>query len=386
MILKKIGAASFFLFILMVSRAPASSIMNKKITVGLASNFSEVSSSASNPYGNYFLNGIELALKKNAKELKAQGIEINLKKFDYGIDQTKIISVVGDATKSDAIAVLGYNYSSHALVAAPLHVQNKLPMITPSSTANRLSAFGSYIHPTCFDNSFMGAALARIANEQLRVKRVAIVVAADCAYCQDLTNAFKAEFEKYGHKIKIFQVLDGDLDFEPVAKEIKADGKYQAVLVPNHELTSAKIISALLNEGVHIPFLGGDGWGNVGEEFFGIIKNKEMEGYTVSHWNRDNPSPASKNFIKDYFDLFGKKPNDTSVLAYDSMSFVLKVIMEEKAYTRESLELALAKDRKYKGITGDYFFVSGKAPKKSLVVLKVKSQKFQFLKTMGPKI
>ncbi len=383
--LKSLSIVCIIILISIISSNPtkASTI---KLEIGLASNFSDVSSSSSNPFGNYFVDGIGLALRDKEKELKAQNLEITIKKFDYGTDQTKIVSVVNDAVKSNVIAVIGYNYSSHALVAAPLHVQNKLPMITPSATANRLSSFDAYIHPTCFDNSFMGSALARIAKEDLKAKRVAIVTAADCAYCQDLTQAFKSEFEKTGYTTKVFSVLDSDMDFSRIANEIKSESTFQAILVPNHELTSAKIISAVLNTGLNIPFLGGDGWGNVGEEFFGIIKDRKLDGYSISHWNKEDPSPNSRNFVKSYTESFGKEPNDTSVLAYDSMMYLLNIILKEKAYSRLTIESALLKDRKYQGVTGDFIFKNGKSPKKSLVVLKAKSQNFKFLKTLRPKI
>lgn len=357
-----------------------------KIVIGLASNFSEASSSSSNPFGNYFSDAIKLALEDRSEKLKLNKIELTTRNFNYGIDQTQVIPVVQEAIKSDIIAMLGYNYSSYALIAAPLHLNGKLPMITPSATANRLNNYSSFIHPTCFDNKFMGVSLAHIASSELKSKRVAIVVATDCAYCQDLASAFRIEFEKTGNSTKTFSVLDSDVNFDSISNEIKSDPKFDAVLVPNHEMTSAKIIYELASKGIKLPYLGGDGWGNVGAEFFGILKSSPVNGFTVSHWHQDDPNIASKKFFKRYQKAFGKAPNDTSVLAYDAMTYLIDVIITDRAFDRTTLERALNRERKFSGITGLSLFNSGKGPRKSLVLLKVKPEKFQYLKTIRPEL
>jgi hypothetical protein len=48
------------------------------------------------------------------------------------------------------------------------------------------------------------------------------------------------------------------------------------------------------------------------------------------------------------------------------------------------LEIALNRSRKYKGITGVSNFKLGKGPKKSLILLKSKNNRFEYYKTLEP--
>jgi branched-chain amino acid transport system substrate-binding protein len=67
-------------------------------------------------------------------------------------------------TKDPSIlAVIGHNASNASLEAAPIYQQEKLVMVTPTSFANNLSGFGSYIFRTVPNISLMAAPLAEYA-------------------------------------------------------------------------------------------------------------------------------------------------------------------------------------------------------------------------------
>jgi branched-chain amino acid transport system substrate-binding protein len=355
-----------------------------KVSLGIASNFSEPSSSSSNPYGDYFRNGIKLALEDSGQRLMQKKIAVELQEFDYGTNQIKVLEAAKLAQASLVIGVIGYNFSSHALIAAPLHQNAKLPMITPSATADRLSKMGQYIHLGCFDNSFMGTTLADVASKKLKAKRAAIVVAADCAYCQDLARAFEERFKKIGGAIVHRQeVLESDKDFTSTIEALKQQD-FDVILVPNQELNSARIISALLQAKINRPFLGGDGWGNVGDEFFSVIGKQEFKGYSVSHWHVDQKNPRSTKFFADYLNKFGKGPNDTSVLAYDTTLYVIEALLKTHNFSREGLEQALQSITYFQGVTGEFHYNKNSAPKKSLVLLEVNRSKFKVVEQINP--
>jgi branched-chain amino acid transport system substrate-binding protein len=356
----------------------------KDVSIGLASNFSEVSSSSSNPFGGFFRNGIDLAVTDAKEKLAKKNIVIKLVDFDYGNLDSRVIQAAKKAVASDVIAVVGYNFSSHALLAAPIHQQGHLPMLTPSATANRIGSLGAFVHQACFDNEFMGETLARVAVSKLKAKKVAIIAAVDCAYCADLAKAFEAQFVKSGGTISIsVPILRADRDLASVMEKLKGQD-FDAVLIPNEELLSARIIAALLQHGIKKPVLGGDGWGNVGNEFFGILNGQSFSGYSVSHWHPDEKSARTKKFIADYNRAYGKAPNDTSVLAYDSMSLLIDALIKAPALTREGVENSLTKMRAFTGVTGQFLFRAGKAPRKSLVLLTGSGASFKVLERIEP--
>lgn len=280
--------------------------------------------------------------------------------------------------------MLGYNYSSNALLAAPLHHEAKLPMLTPSATANRLGSFGRYIHMGSFSNAFMGETLARVAKSQLKASKAVVLPAANCAYCSDLAESFSTNFQKLGGSVAVnLPILNDDTSFGDVIEKLKLQ-KFDVVFIPNQELTSARLIAALSKAGVTVPFMGADGWGNVGQEFFGILKDAKFSGYSTSHWHPDLSDKTSTNFISSYKAAFGKMPNDTSVLAYDSMLLLIEALLKSKSLDREGVENSLNQITSFLGVTGKFVMSPNQAPRKSLVLLKTNNKRFQVVDSISP--
>src|SRR5687768_15278725 len=78
-------------------------------------------------------------------------------------------------TRNRVVAVLGEVSSSRSLAAAPVCQQNRIPMISPSSTNPRVTQVGDYIFRVCFIDPFQGSVMARFAANTLKVKDVAIL-------------------------------------------------------------------------------------------------------------------------------------------------------------------------------------------------------------------
>ena len=362
----------------------ASGAEPSNVVIGLASNFSEVSTGSSNPYGGYFKDGVSLALKKSETRLRERGIKITLQEFDYGTSDIKVLEATRNAVKSQAVAVLGYNYSSNALLAAPLHHEAKLPMLTPSATANRLGTFGRYIHMGSFSNAFMGETLARVAKSKLKASKAVVLPAANCAYCSDLAESFSTNFQKLGGSVAVnLPILNDDTSFGDVIEKLKLQ-KFDVVFIPNQELTSARLIAALSKAGVKVPFMGADGWGNVGQEFFGILNDAKFSGYSTSHWHPDLRDKVSTDFIANYKATFGKIPNDTSVLAYDSMLLLIEALLKAKSLDREGVETSLNQISAFSGVTGNFVMSPNQAPRKRLVLLKTNNKRFQVVDSITP--
>jgi branched-chain amino acid transport system substrate-binding protein len=103
--------------------------------------------------------------------------------------------VVRDVAKAltkdqNILAVIGHNASNASLEAAPIYQQEKLVMLTPTSQANNLSGFGSYIFRTVPNISLMAAPLAEYAVKTAGKTNIAI-----CYDSQAPDNiSFKDEF------------------------------------------------------------------------------------------------------------------------------------------------------------------------------------------------
>lgn len=372
------------IFIVLVVFLSLNASAKEIVQIGLASNYSELSTVSFNPFGGYFKDAIDLAISDNKVFLDRAGIEINLTTYDYGTNDINVIQKAKEASSSKALAVIGYNYSAPALLSAPIHTAAKIPVIYPSASANRLSTFGKYVHLGSFSNQFMVETLAKAVISVLKKKNILVLTGANCAYCMDLADSFSTEVTKQGGNIvKTIPVLQEETDFTRVAAEAKTL-KFDAVFVPTQELTAARLISALTEAGITKPFLGADGWGNEGSEFFRVLKGKKFTGYSVTHWHPKLSTQKSKIFVSNYLKRFNKLPNDTSVLAYDSMTLLIKAILRTKPLTRENLETVLTSINTLDGVTGRSYWEPHQAPKKNILVLKTTDTGFAIDKIIAP--
>lgn len=345
---------------------------DRKITVGLAANFSAMSDSTSNPYANYFRNAIEMAFDQSKDKLKAKGLEIQLKEFDYSDDKLKVIVTANDAVQSNAVAVIGYIYSSDALLAGPIFARNKLLMLSPTATADRIEEIGHFVRRTCFNDSYQGKILGDYAWKTQKVRTVAIVSVADCAYCQSLRTAFKERFEALGGKVTLDQtILSTDSNFDELTQSLKTK-KFDAIFVPNYERVSATLISTLYDAGVKPRlWLGGDGWGNSVDLFYRIVGKRKFKAYTISHWHPDIDTAKSKHFLSEFTRRYGKSPVDTAVLAYDAAELLIQALLNASNYSREGILEAVEKIRVLDGVTGRLVYPnSSRTPEKPAVLLK----------------
>lgn len=374
---------TFIIIYLLMSNITYSAIL-KEINIGLASNFSELSTVQTNPFAGHFLNGVTLAFDERKNQLESKNIKVNLVNIDYGASDFNVEKKLSDAVLSEKItAVIGYNYSSSALTAAPLHEKLKIPLLTPSATANRLGVYKSFVHSAAFSNGFMGKAISQFVLSELKLKKALIVKAVDCAYCTDLADSINTSFvENGGIIVKEIQILHEDQIFN-FLNEIKPDTNYDIVFLPTQETTAAKIIRYFKDNKIEKTFIGGDGWGNTGQEFNRVLKGLNFKGYSITHWHDKLMNQQSAKFSKDYNKRFGKVPNDTAVLAYDAAHVLINAILNSRLQTAEGIEEKLNSIKSYEGLTGKYSFKGSVFPEKDALMLEVNSESMTPIKKIS---
>src|SRR6267142_6844121 len=93
-------------------------------------------------------------------------------------------------SRDGAVAILGEVASSRSLEAAPICQQNKIPMISPSSTNPKVTETGDYIFRVCFLDPFQGRVVADFATKTLKAKKVAIFTDVKSDYSKGLAKFF----------------------------------------------------------------------------------------------------------------------------------------------------------------------------------------------------
>lgn len=251
-------------------------------------------------------------------------------------------------TQDKVVAVLGEVASRRSLAAAPICQKYMVPMISPSSTNERVTQVGDYIFRVCFIDPFQGEVLAKFAYNDLKARKVAVLKDIQQDYSVGLTDSIAKHFTALGG-----QVLDpvsystGDADFKAILTQVRSQ-KPDAVFVTGYYPEAAIIARQARELGMKMPLLGGDGW--VGD----ALKNGREalnNSFISNHYSGDNPDPVVQNFVKAYRAKFNREPDAIAALAYDAVKVLAEAITRSKSTEGPKLRDALA-TADVPGVTG----------------------------------
>jgi branched-chain amino acid transport system substrate-binding protein len=328
--------------------------------------------------------GIELALKQinaaggvNGKQIELITVDNQSKADETALATTKLI------TQDKVTAILGEVASSRSLIMAPIAQQNKVPMISPSSTNPKVTEVGDYIFRVCFIDPFQGEVMARFAIENLKVKKVAILKDVKSDYSMGLSQFFIDTLKKSGGEVVIEQSYSsGDLDFKSQLTAVKAKNP-EAIFVPGY-YTEVGLISRQARElGIKAPLLGGDGWDS---PKLTEIGGKSIEGsYFSNHYSPEDQNPRVVNFVKDFKTAYNEVPDGLAAMGYDAMIVLAEALKKTPDLDGVKLRDAIAATKDHPGVTGTISLNSQRNPVKSSVVLKVEGNQMHYMATIQPK-
>jgi branched-chain amino acid transport system substrate-binding protein len=335
-------------------------------------------------FGQSTHNGIMLAVDElnagggvNGRKIRVVTEDDQSKAEEAATAVTKLIS------QDNVIAVLGEVASSSSLAAAPICQSNKVPMITPSSTNERVTAVGDYIFRMCFIDPYQGEAMANYLSKQAGMKSAAILVDVKSDYSTGLAANFKKTFLANGGKVVIEQsYAQGDSDFRAQLTAIKATNP-QVIFVPGYYNDIGQIAIQARDLGMQQPLAGGDGW-----ESPKLIEigGKALEGsFYSNHYHVDDPAPAVRQFVQKYEERFGAKPDSLAALAYDSTRVLADAIKRAGTTDGPKLRDAIAATKGFDGVTGVINLGPDRDPiGKKLVVLEIKDGQLVLKATVDP--
>ncbi|MBC8095559.1 MAG: ABC transporter substrate-binding protein [Akkermansiaceae bacterium] len=285
--------------------------------------------------------------------------------------------------RDNVIAVLGEVASSRSLEAAPICQENKIPMISPSSTNPDVTKTGDYIFRVSFIDPFQGTVMANFAMKTLKAKRVAIFTDVKSDYSKGLAKFFKERFKANGGEIVIeLDYNGGDKDFKAQLTSIKGTNP-DGVFVPGY-YTECALISVQAKElGLKVPLFGGDGWES--SVLFEIGGNAVEGNYLSTHYSPEMATEISRKFVENYKKRWnGKMPDALAACGYDSALVLVDAI--RRAGTTESAKLrdAIAATKDFPAVTGKITLNENRDAVKSAVILQIKNGRYEFMETVEP--
>ncbi len=302
-------------------------------------------------------------------------------------DQSKSEEAASAVTKlisqNNVIAVLGEVASSASLAAGPVCQSNKVPMITPSSTNERVTQIGDYIFRMCFIDPYQGEAMANFVSKQLNMKKAAILTDLRSDYSTGLGANFERVFVANGGKIVAKQsYTQGDSDFRSQLTAVKAAGP-EVIFVPGYYNDIGQIAIQARDLGMQMPLAGGDGWES--PKLF-EIGGKALDGcFYSNHYHVDDPAPVVREFVQKYRERYGAVPDSLAALAYDSTRVLAEAIKAAGTTDGAKLRDAIAQTKNFPGVTGVITLGPDRNPiGKKLAILEIRNNTTILKGTVDP--
>jgi branched-chain amino acid transport system substrate-binding protein len=285
-------------------------------------------------------------------------------------------------SRDGVVAILGEVASSRSLEAAPICQQNKIPMISPSSTNPKVTETGDYIFRVCFIDPFQGTVMANFARKTLKLNTAAVLTDVKSDYSLGLAKFFKAGFTADGGKILVEQNYSaGDKDFNAQLTAIKAQNP-DGIFVPGYYTEVGLIALQARQLGFTGPIFGGDGWES---SSLVPIGGKALEGcYFSTHYSPEDTSPAVQDFVKRFRAQHQETPDAMAALGYDSAMILADAVKRAGSTGGAKVAAALAATKDFAGITGKITIDANRNASKPAVILTIKDGQFKYVETIAP--
>lgn len=360
----KLNLKSFFALTLILLGASQTSFAKSTYKIGIAGNFTQASTNTNNQWNKYIYPAVDLAFDHFKKQNPNLDFDVEFIKLDYQGKKELVLNVVKQAQQEQVVAVIGFDQSGFAEIAASRLNNLKIPMITHTATATTIDRNRDYVFRVCFDNQSANKTIVEYIHKNNQIQNVITLVENDCHYCMDYAKTFELEAKKVGIKVTTHQSSEVEgFDWQKIYSEYQSL-KNAAFFVPNHERFSALIVSKLVQKFPDALFLGGDGWGDKAELFFKLVKHPNFKAYKIVHWSQFVTTPASKTFTKQFELQFKTSPVESSALMYDAVGLFLKTLKTKPK--NQNLKQALINTTPYTGVTGVIDFHQ-KGSKKALI-------------------
>jgi len=334
-------------------------------------------------------NGIDMATEEAnaAGGLLGKKIQV-IVEDDRGLPDEASSAVKKLVTQDKVVAVLGEVASSRSLAGAPICQENKIPMVTPSSTNPKVTEIGDYIFRICFIDPFQGEAMAKFTFENLKVKKAAILKDSKNDYSVGLAQFFAETFKKLGGQIvAVESYFEGDQDFKAQLTSIKGK-RPEAIFIPGYYTEVGLIARQARELGIGIPLLGGDGWDSPKLAEIATIKapgDALKDCYFSNHYASDDPNPVIQDFIQKYQAKYNEVPDAMAVLGYDAAHILYDAIKRAGSTEGPKVRDELAKTTNFPGVAGQTTIDSARDARKPLVVLKIgEGGKYEYMATVNP--
>jgi branched-chain amino acid transport system substrate-binding protein len=319
-------------------------------------------------YGKSTLEGIRLRIAQANATGGIQGAPVNLIVEDNLGDATASINAYNKLAGSDQVAaVIGPITSTAALAVRRAAAKQKVPVVSPTATNDKVTQGHDYLFRTCFNDSFQGRIIASFAVREH--KQAATLIDMNSDYSKGLARSFREAFTAAGGTLVAEEKYQQkDTDFGVQLKRIKDSGA-GIVFIPGYPPELPLIIKQAKAIGLTARLCGADGWDN--ETVINGSGDNVANSLLVGAFSAEDQRPAVQSFLAAYQKQHRTTPGTFEALGYDSASLVLAAL--HHGTTPADVQQGLAAIRDLEAVTGKITMRNGDAIKSAIILKIVKT-------------
>ncbi|WP_306257588.1 ABC transporter substrate-binding protein [Pararhizobium sp. IMCC21322] len=303
---------------------------------------------------------------------------VELKTYDDENSATKaVLAAKQIALDDNNLLVIGHRTSGASIAAGPIYLENKIPAISGTATADALTVGNPWYFRVTYNNGFQADFIANYINSVLGYK-TATLVSTNSVYGRSLAKAFVTATGKLPLEIKREFTVDAkspdiDLDMADIVSELSLAPDSGMVFLAMNAANAAHFVREMRNSGFTLPIFGPDSINQQFPTYFEpdpILKTRpgdftdQIYATTSMIWDVANENAV--NFRAKFRNKYGHNPDSGNALYYDAASVAIHAIenaeisgtdiIQDRDAIRSFLTSIDKPIEAFDGITGNIYF------------------------------
>jgi branched-chain amino acid transport system substrate-binding protein len=334
-------------------------------------------------YGKQAMDGISLGAREAEKEGLAKPQQLKLIVEDSGTDPKRAVSAIMKLIDVDGVKiVIGELASSLTLACAPIAERHHVLLLSPGSSADKISEAGDYVFRIAPIDSYDGQFLAEAIYNRYHLSSTAILHLNN-DFGNGLARRFTDVYVSLGGKVVATEAyVIGATDFRTALAKIKASAPEAILLIcaGNENVTALKQMKEMAIPGkVFAPSTLNDPEliktaGNAAE---GVV-------FSAAAFEGIRDQRAVSRFLSAFKQEYEREPTTFSAYGYDSVMILLSQI-KNFGYDATEVKDALYQMAAFSGASGKTTFDKNGDAQKELTLFQVLDGKIRLLPSSDDK-
>ena len=279
-------------------------------------------------YGNSTKNGAQIAVNEINAAGGIAGLQIVLDYQDSVGDPDAATAAYGKLIDSGMDLSLGGVLSGETASITAAAVEDAIPMLTPTASADDCIATNPNAFRVCFTDSSQGVVSADYIADKALATDVAVLYQSDIDYSKGLYDTFAAECAVRGLNIVEVQTFTADTntDFSTQINALATSGA-KLIFIPIYAAEASVFLTQASGKlAEDTIFFGADGLdgilGKVSDPMY--AENVMM----ITPFNANDPAENVQGFVKAYEAAYSATPDQFAADGYDAV-YALKAAVEK---------------------------------------------------------